>query len=70
MNQQKVFPSGKIARWIDTDLERDQPPEPGRAEDSSAAESFAARAGASLRYRPFSQLFLGRSPRMRSNHQA
>jgi hypothetical protein len=59
MNQQTVFPSGRIARWIDVELERDPPsPQSGQAEAAAAEAPASAggRAHPSLRYRPFQGL--------------
>jgi hypothetical protein len=59
MNQQTVFPSGRIARWIEMELERDPPfPQSGPAETASgeAPPSANVRARPSLRYRPFQAL--------------
>jgi hypothetical protein len=56
MNQQTVFPSGRIARWIDMELERDLSPERSQADAPAGEASPSVRARESLRYRPFQAL--------------
>lgn len=62
MNQQTVFRSGRIARWVETEFERDLSPEPAQKDAASDEASSAPRAHESLRYRPFQSL----APRLRS----
>jgi hypothetical protein len=56
MNQQTVFPSGRIARWIDVELERDLSPELTQNDGAAGEGAPTTRARDSLRYRPFQAL--------------
>ncbi len=63
MNQQTVFPSGRIARWVDTELEggsssasSQESREPGEASASANEALVRERGGEGLRYRPFRAL--------------